>query len=81
MHPCTDIHVDLPFNEHLPPISTETYTLTPAKLPSPVAIEMYSLTFDRSTIQNGKQEFRRTDFDSRLVGAEGEGCSEGEGCV
>jgi len=31
----------------------------------------------------GKQEFRRTDFGSRLLAAEGEGGggSEGEGCV
>jgi hypothetical protein len=31
----------------------------------------------------GKQEFRRTDFGSRLLEAEGEGegGSEGEGCV
>jgi hypothetical protein len=27
----------------------------------------------------GKQEFRRTDFGSRLLAAEGEGGSEGEG--
>ncbi len=29
----------------------------------------------------GKQEFRRTDFGSRLLAAEGEEGSEGEGCV
>ncbi len=38
---------------------------------------------DIASRAGGKQEFRRTDFGSRLLAAEGEGGggSEGEGCV
>jgi hypothetical protein len=41
----------------------------------------YRMEIFGSGFTKGKQEFRRTDFGSRLLAAESQGGSEGEGCV